>query len=77
MACLFFLTAGLDMWKHFPQFGWVAYLCFGLYWLLFLPRQVGEPFRTYLRNPRAIAMVGLLIASLVGFGYNVLFALAK
>jgi hypothetical protein len=32
------------MWKGFLQFDWVPYFCFGVVYLLYVPRQKGEAF---------------------------------
>jgi hypothetical protein len=77
MACLFFVSAGADMLRHLPRFEWIPYLCFGTYWLISLPRQVEEPFLTYLRKPRAIASSLLLIVAIAGIGHNLYTAFAR
>jgi hypothetical protein len=70
LACLMFVDAALSMWKHFLRFEWVPWLCMGLYCLLNSPRQRGETFVAYSKKPLGIASIALLIAALVGFGYN-------
>lgn len=66
-----FATSALDIWAHFFQFDWVGFLCFGLYFLLFVPRQKGEPARTYFGKPRNLVSLALLVA-IIGFGLNTL-----
>jgi hypothetical protein len=74
LAALMFLDAGLDALRHFLQFEWVTWLCFGMFWLINVPRQEGEPIGKYFRNPRSIVSFAFLVASMVGFGYVIFFA---
>jgi hypothetical protein len=68
-----FLDAVLYARKAFFQFEWVAWFCVGMYWLIAVSRQKGEPLRAYLRNPRAIASIAFLTAALMGFGHSLFF----
>jgi hypothetical protein len=70
MACSMLLLTALEISTHFLRFKWVGWLCFGLYCLLFLPRQEGESLRAYWKKPRVIAMGVLILAALAGFGHN-------
>jgi uncharacterized membrane protein YhaH (DUF805 family) len=70
MACLMFLFAALNMAKHLLRFEWISWLCFGLFWLVYTPRQLRETSRTYLKKPKAIAMALLLIVAIVGSVHN-------
>jgi len=72
LAALMFLDAALNARKAFYRFEWVAWLCFGMYWLIDITRQEGEPLRAFFKKPRAIASLAFLTASLVGFGYMLL-----
>ncbi len=74
LSSLMFLDAALDARKHFFQFEWVTWLCFGMYWLLNVPRQEGEPLRQYFKHPRCILSFAFLLASMVGFGHVIFFA---
>ena len=73
IAGLMFLDAALYARKAFFQFEWVEWFCFGMYWLIAVSRQKGEPLGTYLRNPRAIASIVFLMAAMVGFGHSLFF----
>jgi hypothetical protein len=68
LSGLFFLDTVLHMYKHFLRFEWVPLLCTGLGWLLYLPRQKGETFVAYLKQPRGFAFLALFIAAMVWFG---------
>ena len=70
MACLMFLVAVVHMSKHSLRFEWIPWLCFGLYWLVYIPKPAGETFGTYSKKPRAIAMALLIIVVVVGSGHN-------
>ncbi len=70
MACLMFFCAALNTSKHSPRFAWIPWLCFGLYWLVNIPKRAGETFGTYLKKPRATAMALLIIVVTAGFGHN-------
>lgn len=52
----------MDMWHEFFRFGWMFFLCMGLYPLMQVPRQEDETRKDYLRKPRTIISVALLIA---------------
>ena len=69
-ASLMFVDTALYMSKHFLQFMWVSWFCFGLYFLLYVPRQKGEAPGTYFSKPRTIISLALLITALVGSGHN-------
>ncbi len=64
------LAAVLQMWRHFLGFEWLPMLAFGFYWLIYLQRQVGESWGTFLTKPRGAATAVLLLISLAGFGRN-------
>jgi hypothetical protein len=51
------------------HFKWVPWFCFGMYWLMFSPRQAGKSLRAFLKEPRTIAGLALLAAAAVGFGF--------
>lgn len=70
MACLFFLDAALMMSKHFLRLKWVPWLSFGVYWLIYLQRQPGEPWGAFLSKPRAVATTLLLLISIVWFWHD-------
>ena len=76
IASLFLVDTGLGIWKHFGRFEWVPWLCMGLALLLYRQRQRGETFSAYLKNPLAVASLGLFIAAVVGFGLNLVLLLA-
>lgn len=63
-VCFMFAVAALQMWKEFLRFNWVLFLCFGLYWLIYLPMQKGEAPKAYFSKPRTIVSVGLMIAAM-------------
>jgi hypothetical protein len=77
MASLFFAVTVLLMWKHFLQFEWVPWFCFGLYYLTYVPRQKDEAIGTYFTRPRSIAPMVLLLSAIAGFGYNLYILYAK
>jgi hypothetical protein len=70
VAALMFLCALLGVRKEFLQFEWVGYFCLGLFYLTAVLRQKGEPVGAYYKKPRVIATSTLLVASMVGFSYN-------
>jgi hypothetical protein len=66
LACFSFGVAALCMWDEFFRFDWVWFLCFGLYYLLYVPpMQKGESRKAYFSRPRAIICFVLLIAIMV------------
>jgi hypothetical protein len=67
-----FLDAALHARKAFFQFEWVSWFCFGIYWLIYFPRQEGESLRAFFKKPQAIASAAFLTAAVVGFGYSLL-----
>ena len=69
VACVMFAVTVLYVWKGFFHFEWVGWLCFGLYYLLYVPRQKGEPAGAYFKKPRTVASLALITTALVGFGY--------
>ena len=73
LAALMFLDAALYARKAFFQFEWVAWFCFGMYWLIDVPRQKGEPLSAYFKSPRAIASIAFLAAAVVGLGHSLFF----
>jgi len=77
MAGVMFAVSVLSMWKGLLRFEWVPYFCFGVYYLLYVPRQKGEAFGTYINNPRTILSFVLIGAALAGFGYNLHVAFVK
>jgi hypothetical protein len=62
LACFMFVVSAVLMWDGFFRFNWVAFLCFGLYYLLYVPMQKGEARKAYLSKPRTIISFALLIA---------------
>ncbi len=66
MACLMFTVAVVSMWDGLLRFEWVYFFCFGLFWVMYLPRQKGETFRAYIKKPRAVATLALSIAIMAG-----------
>ncbi len=77
MTCLLFSCTVLSMWKGFLRFEWVFFFCFGLYYMMYLPKQKGEAFAAYLKRPRTVASVALLVAAVAGAGYNLHVAFMK
>jgi hypothetical protein len=77
MASLMFVIVVLSMWTRLPWFEWAPWLCFGLYYLLYVPRQKGAAFAAYVKEPRAIASLALLVAAIAGIGRNLYVAFAK
>src|SRR5258706_4205488 len=77
VAALMLLCAVLGVRKGFLQFEWVPYFCFGLFYLTAVLRQKGEPVGAYYKRPRVIATSALLVASIVGFLYNLYVAFTK
>jgi hypothetical protein len=71
-----FAVALLNMWKGSWLLG-TPYLCFGLYYLFYVPRQKGETFVAYCAKSRTIISVVLLVAALAGFGNNLRVAFAR
>jgi hypothetical protein len=69
VACVMFAVALLQIWKGF-WVEWVPYFCFGLYFLIYVPRQKGEALGAYLSKPQRILSLVLLIVTIGGFGYN-------
>lgn len=67
-ACFMFAVSALLMWDKFFHFDWVGFLCFGLYYLLYVPIQKGEARRTYFSKPRTIIssvfLIGILALAL-------------
>jgi hypothetical protein len=61
LACFMFAVSGLVMWDEFSRFNWVAYLCLGVYYLIFQERQRGESTKTYYGKPRNILSFVLLV----------------
>ncbi len=39
LACLMFAVSAVTMLDEFFRFGWVGFLCLGLYYLLYVPMQ--------------------------------------
>jgi len=64
LAVLQVLTTG------FSHFEWLPWFCMGCVFALGAPRQRGEPFGTRFKSPRAMASGLLLVAAVVGFGYD-------
>jgi hypothetical protein len=56
--------------KHFYRYEWVAYLSFGLYYLVYLPKPAEESIKQYFRRPRTIAAGVLIMVALAGFLCN-------
>lgn len=77
MTCLMFAVTAVSMWKGFRRFEWVSFLCFGLYYMFYLPRQKGEGFVAYVRKPRAVASLALLVAVVVGAIHNLHYVFMK
>jgi hypothetical protein len=75
MAALIFAVTVVSMWQHFLRLEWVGYLCFGLYYLTYVPRQKGEALGVYFTRPRSITTMALLFLALAGFGHNLVVAL--
>jgi hypothetical protein len=61
-ATFMFVVAALTMWDEFFRFDWVGFLCFGLYYLLYVPIQKGEARKAYFSKPRTIISFALLLA---------------
>ena len=76
-GALMLLVAALSIYKHFARLEWVPWLCFGLFWFLFVPRQQGEPFAKYFSKPRAIASGILVTTAMAGFPRNLHAALMR
>ena len=76
-ACLMFMVTLLSMWRGFLRFEWVPYLCFGLYYLIYVPKQRAEAAAAYLKKSRTMAAGALMVAALAGFGHNLYVAFAK
>ena len=77
MASLMFALTVLLMWKHFLRFEWVPWLCFGFYYVTYVPRQKAEALGAYFTKPRSIAQMVLLFSALAGFGHNLYVLYAK
>jgi hypothetical protein len=60
-----FPVAALQMWKEFFRFDWVAFLCLGSYYPIYVPMQKGEGPNAYFSKPRPIVSFGLIIAVVV------------
>ena len=65
LAAAMFLIAILGGRKGVLE--WAPFLGFGLYWLILVPRQNGEPLGEYFKKPYAIASTTVLLAALGGF----------
>jgi hypothetical protein len=62
IACFTFAVSAVTMLDSFFQFNWVGFLCFGLYYLLYVPIQKGEGRKAFFSKPRTIISFVLLIA---------------
>lgn len=76
LACLMFAVSLLNMWKG-SWFQGAPYLCFGLHYLLYVPKQKAETFVAYCTKSRTIMSAVLLVAALAGFGNNLRVAFAR
>lgn len=65
-ACFMFAVASLQIWMEFSRFGWVQFICLGLYCLLYVPMQKGESRRAYFSKPRTIVSFALVIGIIAG-----------
>jgi hypothetical protein len=76
VGSIMLLDASLHMWKHFQRLAWVPWLCFGLYWFIFVSRRPDEAPFIYMKRPRVIFSISLLLTSLCWLSHDlyVLFA---
>jgi hypothetical protein len=58
MACLMFAVTVVPMWDGFLRFDWVFFFCFGLYYVLHLPRQKWGCFRGIHQEATSSRFVG-------------------
>ena len=56
-----FAVAFLSMWTAFRRLDWVGFLCFGFFYLIYIPRQKAEPPMAYFSKPRTIVSFALMI----------------
>jgi len=68
-ACLMFADTVVHLTDGFLRFEWLPSLCFGLYFLIYEPRQKWETARAWFSKPRSIASLALLIIAICGFGH--------
>jgi hypothetical protein len=61
-ACFMFAVSAVAVLNDFFRFDWVGFLCFGLFYLVYVPRQKGEAPKAYASKPRTIVSVALIIA---------------
>lgn len=74
LACYMFGVSALDIWLDFSEFRWVAFFCLGINYLIFVPRQKGEPARIYFSKPRNVisfVLLGVIIAGSLNTLYRI------
>lgn len=77
MACFMFAFSALTMWDEFYRFDWVGFLCFGLYYLLYVPLQKGETRKAYFSKPRTIVSFVLIVAVVAAALHHLLYLFTK
>jgi len=76
LAWFMFAVAFVSMWTAFRRFDWVEFLCFGFFYLIYIPRQNGEPPRAYFSKPRTMVSFALMIA-IVSAALHTLYSLYR
>jgi 4-hydroxybenzoate polyprenyltransferase len=77
LACFMLAVSALAMWDKFLGFDWVGFLCFGLYFLVHVPRQKGEAPKAYFSKPSTIISFALLIVMMAFALHSIYFQFTK
>jgi hypothetical protein len=77
MASVMFAVSAVTMWTAFSRLDWVASLCFGIYYLIYIPMQKGEPRRAYFSKPRTMFSFVLLTAVLAAALHSLHYVFTK
>lgn len=77
IASFMFAVSAVTMWAAFARLDWAAFLCFGIYYLVYIPMQKGEARKAYLNKPRTIFSFVLLTVVVAAALHSLYFVLAK
>jgi hypothetical protein len=77
IACGMLAISAVTMWSEFYRFDWVMFLCLGLYEMLPIPVQKDEARKAYLKNPRTIISIALLVGVIAGGLHTLYFVFKK